>query len=173
MKFTITSSKFGQSLGSFEFDTEKLTQAQIDWAIVNGFKQAGGDSHASDTEEAHSTKEKAIVEATASFKAWCDKMATGHVPTTGAGKTKYSPLEKEVRRLCVQFVKGTGLAESKASKMVVELGVEETLLRLATLKVEKEGRGDAAAMVLKKLQDFEDTAKANLAKAQEVSSDFE
>lgn len=140
----ITSSKFGVNLGEFELDTSRLSEAQIAWAIENGLSQAGTDSHASHTEEKHESKEKAIAAAKAAFKAWFEKILSGHVPTRGAGGARLSPLERALRE-CVTAWLEPSMKKTVIAKALAEHGAEKFVMLLAYEKAEKTG-GDAQAM---------------------------
>jgi len=168
----ISTSKFGSSLGEYEIDTAKLSEAQIAWAIQNGLRQAATDSHASDTEVEHGSKEKAIHEAMASFKAWVEKIQAGHVPSAGIGRARIAPEVKVLRDVVADWLKASGMKATVAAKMVTTEPCEEIVLRLAIDKAQKTG-GDANAMFEKRWSVIQETVQKILAaKAPQVDEEF-
>jgi hypothetical protein len=161
MKITVSTNKFGVNLGSFEIEP---TEAQIAWAVGNGFSQAATDTHASDTEEAHGSKEKAIEEAKASFASWVAKMQSGHVPAAGGGGKR---LPEDVKALREAFALWIG-KPSVVTKLLKDHSgnIEDAVFAVASAKVEKDGNGDAVAMTASRMAKLQESAEKLLAAKQ-------
>lgn len=159
MIVTITSSKFGVSLGSYEIDTSKLSDAQIAWAIKRGLDESATNSHASDTEEEHGSKKAAAKAATESLREWVQNILAGHVPSAGIGRSRLDDFTRAFRQVTAKWLREAGMKAGEAEK-AVKGDIDSLVLDLAQRKVEKTGEGDAVEMANAKLNQLKEAAEA-------------
>lgn len=171
--FVISTAKFGTELGTVRIEYANVSQEQLQWAIRNGFSQAMTDSHAGDTEEAAGSKEKAIEAAKASVADWAEKIAAGHVPSSGIGRARLSPEEKALREVTSDWLISAGLKVGDARKLVASESMESIVNKLAHDKVAKTGEGNAVEMAAARVAKLQQAAaKLLAAKAPEADGEF-
>lgn len=157
--FTISTSKFGEELGSQTFEYGKLAEAQVKWAIRNGFSQAMTDSHASETREEHGSEAAAIAAAKASVAEWIASMLQGHIPSEGVGRARLSPMARALREVVSNWLVSGGMKKAEALKAASD-DWQSLVLQAAEKKVASGFNGDPAEMAAKKIETFEAQAKA-------------